>query len=232
MRCGDTETGDQTKGPRKGTTRAMLKRRVTGAAKKPDDGKLKELILYVAARCQEDPAFGAVKLNKILFFADFIHYAHVGKAITGTEYRKYPYGPAPARMKAVKRQLENEQAAYEYANPLPHSTFHQKRLLARRAPDLGAFSPAEITTVERVIEMLRGKNATEVSQLSHELPCWSLARDQETIPYFTALIPNTPPDLTEEEIGWLATAAKRASSGTSSTPTRGTASTSTRVATK
>ena len=34
--------------------------------------RLRELILFIAERCLNNPTFGAVKLNKILFFADFI----------------------------------------------------------------------------------------------------------------------------------------------------------------
>jgi len=36
-----------------------------------DERKFKELILYVADKCSDDPDFGAVKLNKILFYSDF-----------------------------------------------------------------------------------------------------------------------------------------------------------------
>ena len=38
----------------------------------PDCEKLKELVLVVAQLCADDRNFGAVKLNKLLFFADFL----------------------------------------------------------------------------------------------------------------------------------------------------------------
>ena len=37
----------------------------------PNDEKLRELIVYISDRCETDETFGAVKLNKILFLADF-----------------------------------------------------------------------------------------------------------------------------------------------------------------
>jgi len=37
----------------------------------PNDDKLRELILLIAEWCQADPKFGAIKLNKLLFHADF-----------------------------------------------------------------------------------------------------------------------------------------------------------------
>ncbi len=50
----------------------------TGTATEYDERKLKEFILYVADRCEADPTFGAVKLNKILFYADFLAFASTG----------------------------------------------------------------------------------------------------------------------------------------------------------
>ena len=44
--------------------------------------RLLELILYVAEKCQDDPKFGATKLNKILWWADFLAYAQHGTPIT------------------------------------------------------------------------------------------------------------------------------------------------------
>ena len=62
------------------------------------DRRLAELILYIAEKCEHDPGFGAVKLNKILAFADFSSYFETGKPITGAEYMRLPQGPAPRRL--------------------------------------------------------------------------------------------------------------------------------------
>ena len=40
--------------------------------------KLKELILHIAKECCDDPTFGATKLNKILWWADFLFYRATG----------------------------------------------------------------------------------------------------------------------------------------------------------
>ena len=61
---------------------------MTSSKYKPDDNKLRELVLYIAVLSEGDPAFGKVKLNKLLFFADFTAYLSFGKPITGHEYQK------------------------------------------------------------------------------------------------------------------------------------------------
>ena len=48
-----------------------------------DDRKMKELILYLAARSEDDPRFSSTKLNKLLFYCDFTAYRQLGRSITG-----------------------------------------------------------------------------------------------------------------------------------------------------
>lgn len=52
-------------------------------------------MLYIAKRSLTDPYFGYVKLNKILFYADFVAYGELGKPITGATYIRNLYGPTP-----------------------------------------------------------------------------------------------------------------------------------------
>ena len=46
---------------------------------KLDSEKFRELIVYIVRRNrQTDPTFGAIKLNKVLYYADFAAYRHFG----------------------------------------------------------------------------------------------------------------------------------------------------------
>ena len=73
--------------------------------KKEGSRLLGELILYIAKRCEADPTFGAVKLNKLLWWSDFLFYARAGQPITGVEYQKLPAGPAPVQLVPVRNVL-------------------------------------------------------------------------------------------------------------------------------
>lgn len=149
-----------------------------------DRAKLRELMLYVTNRSLDDPNFGATKLNKILFFSDFLAYANLGRAITGAEYQKLRYGPAPRQLKPVQRELELEGAAALL--PKPVSSFTQHRLGALREPRLELFSAEEIALVDEVMTVLRKETAVSVSDLSHRWCIgWAAAEEGETIPYGT-----------------------------------------------
>lgn len=151
-----------------------------------DEAKFTEMVLYVAERLRNDRAGGATKLNKSLYFADFAHVRRTGRPITGAAYQKLPHGPAPRRLKPVRRRLVAEGDAELVVEDF--LGYEQHRLVPRRAADLSAFTADEIETVDKVLDDLANLTAVQVSDLSHEEPGWQLTQDGDTIPYETAII--------------------------------------------
>src|SRR6266852_5368152 len=91
---------------------AMLLSAMGEQSRSEMDKQLGELMLYVAAKCEGLRSFGAVKLNKILFYADFLAYDRLGRSITGAVYQKLRYGTAVKRLLAGRgRVLEQKEAA-------------------------------------------------------------------------------------------------------------------------
>ena len=151
-----------------------------------DEGKFAELLLYAARRLEADPAGGAVKLNKVLFYAEFAHVRAHGRPITGAEYQKLENGPAPRRLLPVRQHLiERGDAELRTETYLGRS---QKRLLALREPDESRFSPDELKAVDEALAELHGRSATDVSQLSHEEVGWRMVGDGDAIPYEAAYL--------------------------------------------
>lgn len=147
---------------------------------------LRELILYVANRLYLHPKFGATKLNKVLFFSDFIAYAELGKSITGETYWKLPKGPAPKLLVQIRKEMKKaDEIAFSSVQTLSGT---QHRIVPRRPADLDKFTSKQISIVERVIEELKDKDALEVSELSHYFIGWRLAKEREDIPYETVFL--------------------------------------------
>lgn len=162
---------------------------------KYDADKLRELILHISRQSEGDPSFGAVKLNKILFYADFLAYRKFGRAITGAEYQKLSHGPAPRQLKPLHDRMKHEGAIAVRKKDCGGYTQH--RTLALREPILNKFTAEEIALVDHVIKELWGENAIDVSERSHHFIGWQLAKLGETIPYSVALL--TRRDPTEKE---------------------------------
>jgi hypothetical protein len=156
------------------------------AEKEPDNGKLKELILFICQRSLGDPRFGATKLNKLLFYTDFFAYLSLGNAITWQPYQKLKNGPAPRRLLPLLEEMRDSgdaaQARHQYFGR------EQIRTIALRDSDLSKFSAQEIALVTEVIDYFWESNASQMSDFSHEFRGWKLAADGEDIPYEVALI--------------------------------------------
>ncbi len=165
--------------------------------RRENDKKFRELVLYISQKCANDPKFGATKLNKILFYSDFLAYANLGKAITNFDYQKLPNGPAPRRLLPIRDQMIADgelvlQPIHLWSGKV------QKKTVNLREPDLTLFNGGEIAQVDEVIEALESAKAEAVSDLSHRMVGWILVNEGESIPYNTIFLSNKK--LTETEI--------------------------------
>jgi len=155
------------------------------------DQRLRELILYVSDKCSQDPTFGAVKLNKILYSSDFFSFQQFGEPITGAEYMRLGRGPAPRRMLPVRAQMEV--AGELVMQEREYFGYPQQRPIPLRKADVGLFTARDIALVDEVIQALWNRAASEVSVLSHGI-AWRAARDNESIPYEAAFLSDAPLD--------------------------------------
>ena len=166
------------------------------------DTKLKELSLYIAEKCKDDPSFGAVKLNKILFRADFRCYGLTGQAITGTDYVHRKNGPAPDKMMwAIDNLLEEGRGKLEFR---PYYNRQQKRLVSLTSTKATQrmFTKDELSFVHEAIAHFLLMDATAASLETHNLIPWRLTKEGEHIPYFTVFSLATRPPLETEAIEW------------------------------
>ena len=163
--------------------------------------KFTELIVYVAERCQDDPTFGPIKLNKILYYADTAAYRELGRPITGATYRKFDEGPAPDEMSDARAGLiEAGEAQLEYRR---HFMGGERRLAicAGRTADRELFKPEERAIVDEVLTYFHGKLEHEVVDIVQREPGWMVARDREVIPYEVSWLRPTPFDRESVEFG-------------------------------
>ena len=151
-----------------------------------DERKFAELLLYAAGRLAPDPAGGAIKLNKILFFAEFAHMRRHGRPITGAVFQKLRWGPAPRRLVPVRRALLEEGGA-----TLVEETYEgqvQQRLVPLRESDTSMFTADELACVDHAVGELFGTSGTEASLLSHDEVGWQMVDEKESIPYEAAFL--------------------------------------------
>lgn len=176
-----------------------VRRKVETQRIKPSEDKFRELLLFIAQRSEGDPRFGALKLNKLLFYSDFMAYLKLGHPITGQPYFALENGPAPRYMVRFREQMVKSKDIAIARKPTLSGI--QERVVALREPDPNIFEPAEIALITEILEMCKDHSGTELSELSHRFAGWRLAGDKENIPYEVALVGNRKPTLSEKQYG-------------------------------
>jgi len=157
--------------------------------------KLREMILYIAEQSEGDEKFGVTKLNKLLFFADFLAYQWYGSSISGANYEVMPEGPMLKDFYHIQDELILSKDLVIKRNE--YIGYLQKKPLALRSANISIFKPEEIDVIVHIINDFRDMNASEISAKSHEFLGWQVVNMREEIPYSTALVSTR--DLTIEE---------------------------------
>ena len=154
------------------------------------DFRLGELILFISQKSVDDTRFGAVKLNKLLFYSDALAYAKWGASITGTEYWNQREGPVPKRFVQVRNQLmeESPQALAIQSIDIPGLRNPQVRTIALRTPKLGEFRGDRLLLVEDVVRQYWNFTGTELSNKSHLEWGWKLTSREDTVDLSTILL--------------------------------------------
>lgn len=153
--------------------------------------RLRELILYVSDKCASAPRYGKVKLNKILWKADFDAYARRGVPVTGRPYQRLEKGPAPIDMPVLCAELEAAgHLTFDRIQLAPNRVEERPRAL--RQPRLTKwFSEDDLAFVDEAIAYFWDMTATESSDASHGL-AWKTRADADAMPYEAAYLSDEP----------------------------------------
>lgn len=141
--------------------------------------RLKNLLLYVLGKMGE---VFQTKMNKVLFYIDFLSYRERGMAISGLAYNALDYGPVPQRWDRVY-------SAFDEVIPLPRLVHDQESiaLTTNDVADMSCFSGQELAVIDYVCGKMKDLSAHDISELSHREPAWQNHLHQnETIPYAEA----------------------------------------------
>lgn len=180
----------------------MLWERIREISAMFDREKFKRLVHYVIWRAGNRDWFGAVKLNKVLWFSDTEAFAHAGQSITGASYTRQQFGPVPKAIMPIRDELVREGTIrVERVGRLD-------RLTPLSKPDMQSFSQTEMAIVDYWIDHIATyETAGTISAKSHDY-AWQIAKLGEPLP-MTASLAVRLRQPNDEEMDWAkGTAAK------------------------
>ena len=127
--------------------------------------KTAEVIKYF---CTALNSVFVTKMNKLLFYTDFLTYRQRGSGMTGLEYRAIKHGPVPDGYGEIYSKAEGvEMEEYIYPNGTSGIL-----LSAIDSPDMEIFSELEKEILHEVCERFRTFSAGEISEYSHRECGW------------------------------------------------------------
>jgi hypothetical protein len=148
--------------------------------------RLRQMILYVSIRNVQAVRFGLVKLNKIIWRADFEAFSTRGRPVTGRAYQRLPQGPAAKEMRPLLNEMEREQAiSYEltdFGKDEHGRDIIEQRPIALVGPNLAHFTKEDLEYVESSIRHYWLMTGGETSDESHGV-AWKSRGNRATMYY-------------------------------------------------
>jgi len=148
--------------------------------------RLSEAILYVSDKCKNASRYGLIKLNKIIWRADFAAFAARKVPVTGRAYQKLEHGPAPVEMRPLLREMERDHWIEIDQNDLGNNMVEQ-RVFSVVPPNSRYFSQSDFEFLDAAIEYYWDKTGTEASDDSHDV-AWKTREIGDEMPYELAFL--------------------------------------------
>ena len=144
-----------------------------------DATRLKNILVNIINLC--DPQFNdRIKLNKLLFYIDFSHYAKYGRSISGLSYEALGFGPAPAAYNQIYAYMSATGEFASSGEKLPSG--HMIELYSTKAEfNSQLFSEIEIETMRKVIYKFKNIPTWDIKELSHKETAWTDLQAEKSI---------------------------------------------------
>jgi uncharacterized phage-associated protein len=138
--------------------------------------KLKNVMIAILERCQE---VWCTKMNKLLFYVDFLSYRERGMAITGLTYRAIDFGPVPEKWNKVYSQFDEiQQVVQQFGN------YEGTILCTKSRIDNDVLTEEEIKMIDIVCNKYGHYSSQAISTISHKESAWKNHHQRsERIPF-------------------------------------------------
>lgn len=154
---------------------------LTSGYREYDLDKLENMILYVVKRLNGE---FMTKLNKILWYCDFLHFKETSVSITGAQYVRLQYGPVPNGYDFITDMMQRDGLLDK--KEIVFNTEEDvvgEKLSALVEPDERIFSQKEIEVMNFVTDTFHNYTATKIKDKSHRETAYIESQDGNTLSY-------------------------------------------------
>lgn len=139
--------------------------------------KIENMIIYFLSNCKN---VYKTKLNKLLWYTDFLNFKESNQSISGLAYRHLPFGAVPIAIDEILKTLnsiqieekENLEVGYTYFEISTEKSFN---------PD--CFTSKEILNLEKISNKFKNIGNKKISDQMHQEKAYKDTKDREYIDY-------------------------------------------------
>ncbi len=141
--------------------------------------KMMNMILYIT---QSLGGVFKTKINKLLWYMDFVYFKEFSVSISGSSYVHLPYGPIPDDYDLIIGVMMNEKLLEKEEIPFKEEIVGEN-LKALSAYDSNCFGEGELKVMDFVIGYFKDFTCGQISEYSHKEKPYKKTADNEKISY-------------------------------------------------
>jgi putative zinc finger/helix-turn-helix YgiT family protein len=135
----------------------------------PNFEKFTEMVIYFSDKLSPFKT----KMNKLLFYADFLMFKQSCFSISGVRYKAIDMGPVPNNFQSIFEYLANKDEIDIYTTEFPNGyTGEQFKSRKDRKFKAELFTENELNTLEKVASILKETSTSDIIKLSHLEEAW------------------------------------------------------------
>jgi DNA-binding transcriptional regulator YiaG len=137
----------------------------------PSLKKFTEMVVFLTREVQ--PGLWKTKINKMLFYADFLNFRKTVQSISGCRYRAIDMGPVPNNFNSLFDHISNNSHIHIIATSFPNGSIGEQFVPNdKRGVDTTILSPIEIETLREVVAKFKRATTNEIIEISHQEQAW------------------------------------------------------------
>lgn len=135
----------------------------------PNLEKLREMIIYFTSSIKP----WKTKMNKLLFYADFINFRKTCFSISGTQYRAIDMGPVPNNFNSIFEFVAEHEDINIHRKSFPSGALGEQFLPnPERKFNSGLFNEAELSSLKEVETRFKNTSVSDIIEISHQEKAW------------------------------------------------------------
>lgn len=155
---------------------------LTSGFREYDLEKLKNMILYLV-KCLDGVL--KVKLNKLLWYCDFLYFKESSVSITGAQYIRIKLGQVPDHYELIFANMIHEGLIDKNEIPFQtkDGTQQGEEFTTLVEPDKSLFTEKEIQVMDSIADTFREDTSTSIMEKSHQETAYLKCEDGDIISY-------------------------------------------------